>query len=1280
MVMLPETRLEVEQYSETVYIVRENSNSTQFANAGTYFHFNLPDDIDITEMWDARGTEYDLSGVYNFMGTDNKAYDETTKTVYLRAAVPGNPATLSYRCWAGCYYFKLSDGRIITVIYDSLAHSINSSYPNSISIFDYDKGDVISSDFEVSGIAAIGNKNDYSFRTIVEASLQSDSPIRLKAHVESGGDAHSAVEYMTIASNTVNTQQWAETFECFAFVNGKRLDNFNSSNDLSKAYSEVFSLTAGLNIVEVCVDISGFNTNGAKGESWFSKAESRLVSVVYLIDYEGETGELPAVSDDTGLQGGIEMAAISGLADGSRKFERKPVAYTDGVYVFSAPESYTTAPEIEADSYSKGAVISIIPNDSNATVEILETEVLAGERIGTCFGINLFKLPASNTLTVRVTSADRTKTQDYPVRVVFADSTIELSAFSVSGASLDDAFDNSIHAYYITYDNDTDNAAVEFTIPDGATATVDGVDNEGSAVFSPQKHLHTLKITASDGVTTSTYYFITKLSDGTVPYFTVTEDTKKQVTKLLGGYWNSLQEKIAFESTWDVYMAMAAGAGLDEDNNIIPVEWDGKYVFDPMLSGNVQATYPARDILQLVMLGQNPYDFNDVNFVERLQEHSGGEPWANNIWYNLAAKAAGIEPLFKDSLMTNARSDAYDLDMRAWTIASLNGCFGLTQKDMVEFVEGLHSVQATYENGLGADLYKGLFRGLAFYNNDGNAFTIGCVLSAIASVGGDPDVLFAYSHNGKTLNPLDQIEAVLWEPESGIFKDSSGGTGYVKDIIIGLGDILQGSNVWNRCALTEEKFNDLAAKASDSAKAAALSAAELTEAPDFGGADYGKYYYFLYEAVADELEESGDTSMRPKVIWDTPVGQFQKAVAALPAETEDSFVSSVADVIELYEKLYAADGDAFTDAVGTDTMTAYRDAVAAALTKQDGTGDTADFYKRVMALPDALLITEDSREEVDALRALYDGMTAEQRDLIDWAGASVLLRLQAAEAALGQGSGSTTMTIHFALLGAPDDGPNGTVNTLKDGNLDTWLEDDYTFNAETISAEQAFRVIMGDAGISWKGGSSNSYGTLYVSAVKNPATGEWMEEFTTGENSGWMYTVNGLHPNMGLSAYMLADGDSFIFHYTDDFTLETDPWDGTIINDEEKTGATTVITDAATGTFVVECDRACAVLAKTEDGSYVLLPATVTPGADGDIVSFTAGDYDEVLIRVKGDLNGDGAVDSTDTLMMKKLVAGLMEPDEITALLMDLTGDGIANSTDTLKMKRVAAGLDTLAW
>ncbi len=80
-----------------------------------------------------------------------------------------------------------------------------------------------------------------------------------------------------------------------------------------------------------------------------------------------------------------------------------------------------------------------------------------------------------------------------------------------------------------------------------------------------------------------------------------------------------------------------------------------------------------------------------------------------------------------------------------------------------------------------------------------------------------------------------------------------------------------------------------------------------------------------------------------------------------------------------------------------------------------------------------------------------------------------------------------------------------------------------------------FVEAMDEAGLSHKGASSN-----YVSSIQAPDClgGYWLGEFDNGRNSGWMYTVNGDHPNYGLKEWELEDGDEVVWHYIDDYKKE----------------------------------------------------------------------------------------------------------------------------------------------
>lgn len=57
---------------------------------------------------------------------------------------------------------------------------------------------------------------------------------------------------------------------------------------------------------------------------------------------------------------------------------------------------------------------------------------------------------------------------------------------------------------------------------------------------------------------------------------------------------------------------------------------------------------------------------------------------------------------------------------------------------------------------------------------------------------------------------------------------------------------------------------------------------------------------------------------------------------------------------------------------------------------------------------------------------------------------------------------------------------------------------------------------------------SRAYNSVYIEGIGN------LYEFDGGPQSGWMYSVNGVYPGLGCSAYTLADGDVIVWSYTCD--------------------------------------------------------------------------------------------------------------------------------------------------
>lgn len=62
----------------------------------------------------------------------------------------------------------------------------------------------------------------------------------------------------------------------------------------------------------------------------------------------------------------------------------------------------------------------------------------------------------------------------------------------------------------------------------------------------------------------------------------------------------------------------------------------------------------------------------------------------------------------------------------------------------------------------------------------------------------------------------------------------------------------------------------------------------------------------------------------------------------------------------------------------------------------------------------------------------------------------------------------------------------------------------------------------------YQGGNENIYKSAYIQGI------QYLYEFSAGEGSGWMYKVNDLFPNVGVSKYKLKNGDVIEMVYTTD--------------------------------------------------------------------------------------------------------------------------------------------------
>ena len=118
------------------------------------------------------------------------------------------------------------------------------------------------------------------------------------------------------------------------------------------------------------------------------------------------------------------------------------------------------------------------------------------------------------------------------------------------------------------------------------------------------------------------------------------------------------------------------------------------------------------------------------------------------------------------------------------------------------------------------------------------------------------------------------------------------------------------------------------------------------------------------------------------------------------------------------------------------------------------------------------------------------------------------------------------ITVSVSILACSIHGDGGTQHTLTAGNLSTWASGSYTLEGD-VTAWDAIKKCLDENGFSYSNPTGN-----YIKAINGLA------EFTNGDFSGWMYTLNGVHPVYGVSEQMLKDKDVIVVHYTDNYPVD----------------------------------------------------------------------------------------------------------------------------------------------
>ena len=247
---------------------------------------------------------------------------------------------------------------------------------------------------------------------------------------------------------------------------------------------------------------------------------------------------------------------------------------------------------------------------------------------------------------------------------------------------------------------------------------------------------------------------------------------------------------------------------------------------------------------------------------------------------------------------------------------------------------------------------------------------------------------------------------------------------------------------------------------------------------------------------------------------------------------DESSYNAIAEARNAYNKLSAADKEKVTN---YNTLTAAETSYKAIL-KQKQT----DQYKALKAHYDDLLNDKTKKYGTAAKKKLASILQQAQTDMNAAESCERVTAIYEKAITDLDAVKPGDIEVTFRLIGALE--ATQDVDLTNDSYLPeyvTWVPTTTYALAENATVYDLFTEAMSDAGLRYIGAESNYVSTIYAPSCMGSYA---LSEFTNGKRSGWMYTVNGSHPNQGLKNWTLKDGDVVVWHYINDYSHEVADW------------------------------------------------------------------------------------------------------------------------------------------
>ena len=292
-------------------------------------------------------------------------------------------------------------------------------------------------------------------------------------------------------------------------------------------------------------------------------------------------------------------------------------------------------------------------------------------------------------------------------------------------------------------------------------------------------------------------------------------------------------------------------------------------------------------------------------------------------------------------------------------------------------------------------------------------------------------------------------------------------------------------------------------------------------------AAYTLVAYDRYVKGSNRLYDMSDATKRANAT----VQEVIDLIKAIGSVGEGSY-NAIAEARIAYDNLSAEDQAKVTN---YNTLTAAEDAYKTILRKKQ-----TDQYTALKLHYDELLNNKNKKYSAAAKKKLANILQQAQTDMNAAKSCERVMDVYTKAMADLDAVKPGDIEVTFRLIGALE--ATQDVDLTNDSYLPeyvTWVPTTTYALAENATVYDLFTEAMSDAGLRYIGAESNYVSTIYAPSCMGSYA---LSEFTNGKRSGWMYTVNGSHPNQGLKNWTLKDGDVVVWHYINDYSHEVADW------------------------------------------------------------------------------------------------------------------------------------------